>query len=524
MLNLKNMEILLKKCFYFVFSVFPLGIALCMGGKHFLFGTYEELKGTDTLYNWPVLCAFIVVLCFAGIFVIYAKRWNKKLFDNINVKKLSVVILITALIIRIAFFVVFRTALIPYSDGNHVWMVAHTNDAVYLNLKAIQNGWNNFMAIVVLLVRMFNTPYPVFILAQFVADGFVAFAVFKLAYEISDSKDIAFWAGLFYAVNPSALMRMFYFSPECYSMLCLALAAYTFVVVMKAETDKKMYMYALLTGVLLGIGNSLKSISLIFIVAVFIVITLRIMSGRISKQQVISWAMIFIVMAVPALGINKAALKMTTEIIGVEARDLLLYHQLNVGLNPYGRGDTVEENAWYYTNHVLGGTDPEEAKELLFDKLKNDWAEREIKIAPWLWDKVGYAWTGSTAEFTMLMQSSIAGEHNTVQHFVYVILLNFATSLMQLAYIFMMLLSAIGVLTVAFRQVKNDGAMLISLYVFGFSLLMLIIECQPRYKANIISFICVLAAVGLYEMLKIVTVKKKNTEKTEVDFQAAQNL
>ena len=145
------------------------------------------------------------------------------------------------------------------------------------------------MGIVVFLVRNFNISYPVFILGQFIADGFIAFAVFKLAYSVFESKDIAFWAGLIYVVNPVALMRMFYFAPECYSLFCLTFATYTFVMFMKGETNKETYKYAVITGVLLGIGNSLKSISIIFVIAIFIITVLRLMAGKINKKSLISW-------------------------------------------------------------------------------------------------------------------------------------------------------------------------------------------------------------------------------------------
>lgn len=515
MLCLKNIEMLLKKCFYLAFAVFPLSIALVMGGRHFAFGTYEELTGTDTLYNWPVLSMLFVAVCIAAVFVFYKKGWDIKLFQNSDHRKLALIILLFAVAVRLAFFAVFESVLIPFSDGNHVWVVAHTNDEIYLNLKSIQNGWNNFMGIVVFLVRTFNVPYPAFIFVQFVVDGLTAFAVFKLAYEAFEHKDIAFWAGLFYAVNPSALMRMFYFSPECYSLLCLTFAAYFFILLVKTDLDKKMYIYALTIGVLLGIGNSLKSISIIFIVAVVIIIVLKAIAGEVNKKRIVSWALAMALIVVPAFGVNKVALKATTMVTGVEARDLLLYHQLNVGLNPYGYGNTGEDNAWYYTNLVRFGTDAEVAKEMLAEKLKTDWKETGTEVLPWLLKKVEIAWTESTAEFTLLMKNSISMEHNKIQHYAYILLLNIATSSMQLSYILLMLFSVIGTIFIAIRYIKNDGAFLVSLYVFGFSLLMLIIECKPRYKANIISFVVVLAAVGLSELMKKVSLKttdKKNAE------------
>ena len=316
---LNKSEKILKVCFYIVLAFFPLCLGLVLGGKHFLFGTYEEITGVDTLYNWPVLCMTFFAVCLVLIVLFYRKGLRDKVFGDMSCKKMALIILLIALAVRLAFFVIFKSVLIPFSDGNHVWLVAHTNDYTYLNLKSTQNGWNNFMGIVVFLVRNFNIPYPVFALAQFVADGFIAFAVFKLAFEIFGSKDIGFWAGLFYAVNPVALMRMFYFSPECYSLLCLTFAAYTFVMFMKRETDKDKYKYALVTGVLLGIGNSLKSISIIFIVAVFIIVVLKLMAGEINRQSVLSWVLALVIILTPAFGINKLALNFTTSVTGVQA-------------------------------------------------------------------------------------------------------------------------------------------------------------------------------------------------------------
>lgn len=510
MISLGKVETFLKKCFYYVFAIFPLFIALCLGGKHFGFGTYEELNGSDTLYNWPIPCALFFVICLFAVFVIYKKGWNRKLFHTMNHKKLALVILAAALVIRVVLFAVFESVLVPYSDGNHVWSVAHTNNETYLNLKATQNGWNNFMGLVVFLVRTFNISYPVFVFVQFIADGFIAFAVFKLAYEIFKSEDAAFWAGLFYAVNPVALMRMFYFSPECYSLLCLTFAACTFVKFMNSEVNRDQYKYALITGLLLGVGNSLKSISIIFLIAAFIVAVLKIMSGAVDKKQIASGIVAVVLIVVPAFGVNKVALKATSATIGVEARDLLMWHQLNVGLNPYGRGNTEENNAWYYSHLIQAGTDPDVAKDMLIEKLKADWKEREVNPAAWLWDKVKYAWTESFTEFTKLMQNSISSEHNFVQHIAFVVLLNLATSVMQLSYIFMILLSIIGVLYIAAKNINSYGAMLISLYVFGFSLLMLIIECQPRYKANIISFLGIIAAYGMVELMKTLSKSRKS--------------
>lgn len=507
----------LKNLFYIAFAIFPLSMAVYFATDLFIDSAMSIHKGTEFGYNgffWALPCTLTVVAFVFVIALLYVTGLNKKIFTDKNKFKTTLAVLIVALAVRLVLYFIFKSVLIPFSDGSHAWNAASGLSEDHLFFKSIQNGWNNFMGFLTFAINTFDLQYQTAILVQFVMDGLIAVVVYKLAMEIFGVHDIAFFSGLFYAVNPSVLMRMFYFSPDIFAQLCLTVATYLFVKMLKAKNIRYTMLYAVAAGIVIGLGNSFKSIALIFIVAMVITVAFKIVREKCSGKKMAVLALAAVVIVVPALGINKGVLAFSSAQTGVECRDLNTWHFINVGLNPYGEGQVGTPEAHYYEHLIIyGGEDPEVAKQKTIEFLKTGWEKTDREVLPWLVEKFKRTWKDDTQAFQKLMLNSISKEHNTIQHYAYMVLWNIASSGCQAFYIVSFIFAIAGVIVTIAKYRDNDGIFFASLYVFGFALLLLIIECQSRYKLNVVHYVGILAAVGMCEILKAVCNRLKVKDK-----------
>lgn len=508
----------LKKIFYICLLIFPLLVSFGLSAHVFVESCFAEHSGYNGYFETPALDNQIItlimfVLAFVLICIyIYERKFN---FDDKTIIKWAVIILAVAFVLRIGIFLVFCRDLTVYGDAKHVWNIMQGARDKEFYRKMMQNGWNNFTVVMYILERLFDPELPTIIAAAFVTDALIAVLLFLTAYRIFKRIDIAVIAGIFHAIDPTMILRNFYLSPDVYSLLCLVLGTYFLTFVF--EDGNKKYLVALAAGCFVGVGNSFKSVSLILVVALVIAIVFRCIRERYKKQQIISWIFTLLLVAVPALGINKIALVCSTKVMHIPVQDLNTMHFITVGLNFEGEGQIGHGFAGYYQKQRDAGVDPEIAKEMAIKWLKNGWAESDRSVSEWMWKKIQWAWRDSVRTYRSCAMGSINRETVDTPAAEYMIdyWSKNATSQTQLMYVFIVGFAAVGVgvLLKNKKYTDNDTLFVTNLYMFGFALLLLVIECQSRYKTNIMPYMDMMAALGLCEVTNCIFKRINKTNK-----------
>lgn len=509
----------LKKIFYICLLVFPVLVSLGLSTHVFVDAFISEHNGYNEYFGTPwfdnqivTLIMFVLAFVLLSIYIYIYERKCK--CDEKTIIKWIVIILAVALVLRIGIFLVFYRDLTVYGDAKHVWNIMQGDRSKEFYRKMMQNGWNNFTVVMYILQRLFDPELPALIATAFVADAIIAVFVFLTAYRIFKRMDIAVVAGMFHAIDPTMILRNFYLSPDVYSLLCLVIGTYFLTFVF--EDGNKKYLAALAAGCFAGVGNSFKSISLILVVALVIAVVFRCIRERYTKRQVVSWLITLLLIIVPALGINKVALFCSTKVMHVPVQDLNTMHFITVGLNFEGEGQIGHGFAGYYQKYRDDGVDPKVAKEMAIKWLKNGWAESDRSVSEWMWKKIQWAWRDSVRTYRSCAKGSI--NEDTIDTPAAEFMIGYwernATSQTQLMYMFIVGLTAVGIVALLKKYRDNDTLFVTNLYIFGFALLLLVIECQSRYKTNIMPYMDIMAALGWCEIINGISKIKDRNRRT----------
>ena len=153
-------------------------------------------------------------------------------------------------------------------------------------------------------------------------------------------------------------------------------------------------------------------------------------------------------------------------------------------------------------------------KEFYRKMMQNGWAASDRSVSEWMWKKIQWAWRDSVRTYRSNALGSI--DKSIVDTPAAEYMIGYwernATSQTQLMYIFIVGLAAVGIIATIKKHRDNDTQFVTNLYMFGFALLLLVIECQSRYKTNIMPYKNIMAALGLCEIVDAVakTKSRKN--------------
>lgn len=513
---MEKAEKFLVKIFYVTMLIFPVSFAIAVS-----VGYFSDILNTEYIFKpagiGNVITCRRVLIVLTGLIVYCHSLFEKSdILKNHKIIRSALFLLAVSLIIRVGIFFVFKNSLIPYSDGAHVWEAANFTDSEHRLFKSMEDGWNIFMGLITFFLNHFHVSYKMFMLALFITDGLTALAIYFASYEIFSNTGLAFLRGLLYAVNPDILMRNFHFCGDVITGLFMALALVSFIRLLKEDRLKWILIYAFITGVLLGIGGCFKGISMLFIVAAFIVFVLKILSmgnpGQ-NMKKVAAYAVSMLLIFFLNRGINRIGLICSSEVVDIECRNLLIWHQIEVGLNPYGVGNLERCRGLYtFSLRYEPWISPEVGRDLMLGILKKNWQESGTKVIPWLAAKARAHWSNGAHNFEKLMINSVDRDivyHSGFSSAVYNFLLTYCYNSAQLFYIFLLMMTAVGIICVLKSMEDNPGFIMTCLHIFGFSLMMLIVECQPRYKANIMAYFAITAGFGLYNVLSFIKNKLK---------------
>jgi len=327
--------------------------------------------------------------------------------------------------------------------------------------------------------------------------------VYLIVYLASGKDVLAILSALLFSINPFYLYYEILLSPD-FTFIFLCLGA-LLVFVSAWRFTKSIWIRlpaALVFGVTLALSSFFKSVDKVLIIALIIVLILQwIARGRFTKERAMKWAAIAAVFIVGySATMSYSYNYIDNYVSGNSNRDVSPYF-LNVGLNAEHGGQWSQEVLDVYLGLIREyDYDFDIINEKMKDHLDEVIEAQKLQVAsgenPDLWTdfmeyKLRKAW-GNNEGLRFVMntinkENPLAGMAFYEEYLPVVQAFTVATG-------FLMFLGGIGGLLTRERKT----VMVSALMVFGFALLLLLSEVQPRYKTVVYPFMAVVSAYGIY--------------------------
>lgn len=404
---------------------------------------------------------------------------------------------------RLLFFVVYANVLLPASDQIYIWRIMNGERGwlldYYTYFSVAYTRWAAFWKP---FVDCCHIPYQVIIGTLCICGFLTVICVYGLAYELAQSEKIALLAGILYGFNMNELIHTAVVNQEKISLLMFMI---TFIMLGKeihSGCSRKSVGYIVTAALCLGVGNAYKPTGIVIIIAYLIMSLYD--SKRIAWYKSVGVA-VFMLMAM--LCITKFVHTETERILDIEINESSMTHFLCIGLNTEGEGRIdLGTKSRFYDQLRAQGVSEEEATKATYEMLRQDWRENSDKILKLFWLKFRNEWQEETEGVQFLVREVDEDfidrdSCNKLQRFIIELARKYGQAAGQWYYIFYMVCACIGI-GYGRKYLSNSLFFLVSLYVFGYMLLILITESNRRYKNMVTPVLCIMAALGIREIEK----------------------
>lgn len=343
----------------------------------------------------------------------------------------------------------------------------------------------------------------------------VYFATNKDAFAVISALIFSCWP--FYLYYMILLTPDFNFVFLCLLGLLLIVVSYRFI--------KRLWLKACFygaAGIVLSLAGFFKSVDKILIIALFIAAVLgAIACGRFHSKRVLSGLLVVVVFFTAWAGTSKLTYKMIEGYVGGPVNTNVAPYFMNVGMSvdTYGQwsqevldeylGD-IKETDYNFSlvntrmkNRLDGRVqevkDKLKADEELVQEWKEEGGKRPEGTPKSKWDffdvKLQKAWANNEG-IRFIMQT--INKENPLYDTEFYDAYYAQIQAYQVVVAFLMTVGALAALLMRDRK----AVLVCALMVFGFALLLLLSEVQPRYKTVVFPFMSVVAAYGIYAVIR----------------------
>ena len=511
----KRVSFFLTKMLYFTLAIlFLIAFGLSI---YAFFNPDMHFFQLDMQYR--AVAFLLLVLFLLGLLFIIKRAERNPDTDRINYVDLIMLFFI-AFCARLVFLLFYGYFVAPVSD----FQMAHITAQGWAppEFFELYRMYTNWAVYTVILGILYDLTISHFIMAQFlnvIFSSLTAVVIYAISLKISHKRSIAYTAAVFFALYPANILSNALLFMDHIAVFLICTIIYFMLRMRQADnlnqsSPVKYYIICVITGIILGVENSLKTMSTVLIIAFLISLTIDFFINKddvkaaslISKPifKIISTAVILVSFMTVS---NYAVERVAQEVHGIEFTDSrnITASMIYIGLQPSGEGQIHlgDNPRLFQTMLEKADGDFDLARQMTYDFLWQDIRENPGQFALLFPQKFRWAWQDDTVP-SYFVWITPAGDWVSIfqnpdpisprlEYIARVIL----PSISQIFYIALVGFSVIGFLG-AVKQRFCFGKFLMSLYSFGFILLLLIIEAQSRYKIMIIPCLCILAAYGIY--------------------------
>ena len=413
------------------------------------------------------------------------------------------IVLTLALGTRVAFLCFSPDGLTQISDNQLAWVKAIGGVPYNKYLLGIPR-WMNYTLFLRCISCVFGSGQEVAASIGVFLDAAVAVLVLLLAHKVTGSFTGARVAAISYALFPSCIAYSVVNTPEHLGGFCFLLSSYCFLGAVHGRKPAVSVAWAVASGMMLGLADSVKPLGPLFMIAylLFICLTWR----KCNRRSIMVALSLLLLVSGVCLTVSRGITCLSECQFKVRLADKNSpAHMLLVGLNRCGEGQIHlnKKICRKVEKAIKAGATMETASKIAYKTLRDDWRDRYSEIPAFVLKKALWVWQDFNAPFrfvsVMHSRNSIglarfnAESSGVAMHGVP----DFMPPMAQILYVLLMLTAGIAVLMSVFGK---DGTSphvhvltLICLVVTGYFFLSMIIEGQSRYKSLILPYVFVIA-------------------------------
>ena len=456
--------------------------------------------------NNKVFAASLALLFLALLLIVFlwTRRSRSSQSDNrITAVYCCIILFLLALGVRLAFLVFYGSLVYPFSDFGFAHEAA-LGSLDWVDRHAMFPAWGFYSAFVQWVYSAIIPNHVVMQVVNAVLAGLSSVLVYLLANRITQRVEISAIAGLFFALYPANILYSAILTPE-HPAILLSLTA--FLLLSSSRSNKwRFAAICCLVGAVLALLDYFRQMAPVIIVALVVTALLYLLWNRGRENTSDNWkrltlfaACLLITFFAVGTGLNAyLENRLGRETV---SSSYLMSHALLVGLSPSSEGQVhmgeyrgyflaqIEENPGAYSVAA------ERASQALATEIREnprDFAALFPTKFRWAWqdDMIPstYVWSMMDSETEAQSQLQRIAEYRF-------------PSISQIFYLMLVFFATIGIVAQV-RKGFNPTSLFVSVYIFGFFLMLLIIEAQSRYKSILIPFICIFAAMGFAALLQ----------------------
>lgn len=319
----------------------------------------------------------------------------------------------------------------------------------------------------------------------------------------------AMCAALLFCVWPSALFYTIILTPEHLNILLVELSLYLLFTGCK---NNFCWYKGIFAAVLLAVSGFFKSIDSIMLIALGILIFLVVLKEKewISKKNIFS-----LVIFISIYFITKLVIFQGMDIYaGMKVNRNPSPNYIYIGLQPDGKGMWRSDPKLSYSEVVRDNQyNYGAANSIMLNALTEDISEQGLDFG-FFYNKFLVTW--QTDNYLWLPMATIEKADNTMLN------VNEWNQLMipivQYFWSVVILLCLLSSIYELLQQKRNHMMLLTEIFLFGFFLVMLIIEVQTRYKYVCYPYIAIIASNGIAKTLDIIEKLKYKVHMYVINF------
>jgi 4-amino-4-deoxy-L-arabinose transferase-like glycosyltransferase len=450
---------------------------------------------TDTTKSYYIyLLVGFLLLCVIGTFILNKVTSFIETYDE---RKYFFILLFLCFIVKFTWIYFFRIQ--PYVDYATIYRTAvqltksWVIQSRYVALFPHIMGYASFLSI---FLKIFGTHHIISPILNVILSTISMALIYKICKKIGGAR-AAIIASILWILFPSqTIYNMFVLSEPYYSTLLLFIWLLIIIVHEKMPqlNTKKIFLYAVVIGLLLALMNMSRPVAAIPIIALaiwlFIINTGHIDTKMLFQKKAIYFLLIIITYYAMGLAVNKY----NTVRLGEEVASIPGYNiYVGFNMNSYGVWNEMDSALLYHYNDQPGWSANDVQKKML-EEAKKRILSGHIDFPTLFYYKFLYLLGDDSAAASIYAPSALGHVER------YVVITN-------VFYYFLLAASLFGVLY-ALKNKSKSPQFFICLYFIGLTMAHMLTEVEKRYHYSATLSIVILAALGISFISK-----KGNAEK-----------
>jgi hypothetical protein len=484
--------------FFIIFAVLVASILFMSIDYYFInFGMLTNTFGISIVF----ICFFLLL-----IFLIY-KLQKIELTRNVKYLVLPFAIFFIALIVRLIVIHTIGINTTQVSDFAGAYASSKIKIPIKVEYYAVFSNWGMYTAYLKLIHKIFGDAEIVGIIMNCVLSALTTVCIyfFPILANLKKSTIIGFSGALLYALWPIDMIYTILLTPEYVHVFLLAFSICICLIGINLFNKMKILkaiIFFTISSSLMVISGFFKSVDRIMLIAMLIVFILIRMKNkskdnlnesskinRLVKTPMIMCVFFVIIFA----GVRECSFLFLDQFIGYNVNRDPSIHYINIGLNSKSQGCWNADVAGEYIKLCYDyDFNYQKASNEVKQNLKKDIKENKQINPRFVWEKVKRAWQGQNYTEFSLATTSTKFTKNALDKIL---------SSFQLYYIYVLIFMLIGTIY-EYKNRDNNLILLFALFIFGFTLLMIISENQPRYKLVTYPYVSIIAGYGITQFTR----------------------